>query len=120
MEKRLKIPARTRTRLQRTGIIMSILLSCVLVLSACNGNEAPGDKARTLASKQLAAQKRIDGILIQQGQQQIQTFQLWIGLMHQYKGDISQYQQELTRSQQALSAAKTTGAYQSALKTLNT
>jgi len=57
--------------------------------------------------------------LQQRGQVQIQTFQKWILLMQQYRGDTSKYHQEYNNDQQALASAKTDLAYQMALQDLN-
>jgi hypothetical protein len=102
---------------RRSGILICMLLCCMLVFSACSIFGT--GKTRTLSSKKNTPLSQINASLVEQGQQQIQTFALWIGLMQQYKGDISKYQQELIGSQQQLALAKTDSEYEHSLQILN-
>src|SRR5260370_14973270 len=55
----------------------------------------------------------------QMGNTQLQAFQQWITLMQQYGGNVDTFQQQYHSDQLALASARTAGAYQAALTTLN-
>lgn len=91
--------------------LLTVLLSVgLLLLSAC------GSANRTLVK--ATTQPVIPVMLLQQGQAQLQTFQAWITLIKQFKGDTRAYQQSYISDQQALSAANDSSTYQNALRVL--
>src|SRR5437899_2572834 len=59
-----------------------LLLACLLLLNACS------DSNDSYANKK-GSQPAVSMSLLQEGQLQLQTFQQWLGLMQQFKGDIS-------------------------------
>ncbi len=97
-------------------IILSGFIFCVVLLSACSSATGNTTSSTPTALPSLA----IDPALKNQGNQELQTFQQWISLMQQNKGNVDTYQQQYTADQQALSAAQTSAAYKSALATLST
>src|SRR5712664_2794763 len=100
-----------QTRQRRSALFIILLLGCLLLLSACRDNNITGSQAHTLSTHKLTSPILINGSLLQQGQDQIQSFQLWIGLMQQFHGDASKYQQEYTDAQKALASSSTASAY---------
>lgn len=92
------------------GLFTLVLLACLLMLNACG----------TSSNAQVSANARsaISTAQIQEGQAQLQTFQQWIALMQQFKGQTSSYQQTYSNDQRALYVAHNSIAYQSALHTL--
>ena len=104
-------------------MLCGLLLACALLLGACSSG-APlsksGDPAQNAANTPtLTPSPTVSPALQQQGTAQLQTFQQWIALMQQYGGNVSTYQQQYTSDQQALNAATSDSAFQSALHTLN-
>ncbi|MEO8972945.1 MAG: L,D-transpeptidase, partial [Ktedonobacteraceae bacterium] len=101
-------------------LILSGLFLCIFLLSACNG-VATGNTGTTAAANRPTPlpSPAIDPTLQNQGTAQLQTFQQWITLMQQNKGDITAYQQQYTSDQQALQAATSNTSYKSALTALN-
>lgn len=93
--------------------LIILFLGCLLLLSACTG----GNKAEVRKAK--LTRPAVNNYLQQQAQAEILTFQKWLSLMQQYKGDMGKYRQEYDNDQQALLSAKTDMAYQSALQDLN-
>ncbi|MGH2479683.1 MAG: hypothetical protein ACRDHW_08520, partial [Ktedonobacteraceae bacterium] len=90
------------------------LLACLLALNACgssNDNQA-ANQAGAHAQPALTASLR------QAGQTQLRTFQQWIALMQQFKGNTRSYQRDYLSDQRTLSGARTTTAYQAALRAL--
>src|SRR5712692_63088 len=98
-------------------LLLSGLILCLLLLSACNSSSASGTTA-TSTSTALPTPS-IDSTLQNQGDTQLQTFQQWISLMQKYNGNTATYQQQYTSDQQALQDAKTSTAYKAALASLN-
>jgi lipoprotein-anchoring transpeptidase ErfK/SrfK len=103
------IPAPAGPR--RLGIFAATLLCCLLC--ACSSKNVA--HLNTLMIQRPAF---VDASLKAQGQLQAQTFQLWIGLMQQYNGQVSTYEQQLLSDRRALAAAKTDAGYQAALQAL--
>ncbi len=96
-----------------------VFLLSLLVLSACN--TSAGNSTNGIAETSTAfAAPAIPIALQSQGITQLQTFQQWITLMQQYQGNTSNYQQQYDTDQQALQAARTSTAYQTALQMLRT
>ena len=89
---------------------LSILLLCIVSLSACSGGTASKPLTKPTPT--------IEGTLQNQGKAQLKAFQQWIAQMQQYQGDITTYQQQYQSDEQALRAATTDAAYQKALQTL--
>lgn len=100
-------------------MLIIILACCLLSLSACSSSLNNANTANHVQSLLVRKRAVVNAQLKAQGQLQVETFQLWIGLMQQYQGQTATYQQELISDQRALSAAQTDKAYQSALQTLN-
>ncbi|GCE12983.1 L,D-transpeptidase [Tengunoibacter tsumagoiensis] len=61
----------------------------------------------------------ISPALHEQGTTQIQTFQRWISLLHQFGGNTSSYEQSYRQDQHALQEAHTSSDYQAALTLLS-
>ena len=102
-------------------LVLSGLLLCIFLLSACSGATTTGSNGTTPTVNRPTPLPSpvIDRALQNQGSAQLQAFQQWISLMQQYKGDTTTYQQQYTGDQQALQSASTTAAYTSALTALN-
>lgn len=98
-------------------LTLSGLFLCIFLLSACGGATIGISPAANRPTP--LPSPTIDRTLQNQGTAQLQTFQQWIALMQQYKGDINTYQQQYTGDQQALQAATSNTAYKSALTSLN-
>ena len=114
METRLSFPHHLRI------LTLSGFFLCIFLLSACSG-AATGTTGTTTAANRPTPlpSPTIDRTLQNQGIAQLQTFQQWITLMQQYKGDITTYQQQYSSDQQALHAATSNTSYKSALTALN-
>jgi lipoprotein-anchoring transpeptidase ErfK/SrfK len=97
------------------SIALSLLLFCLLLLSACSGstNSTSGPTTNTIQTPTVAP------TLQKQGVAQLQTYQQWIALMQQYHGDVATYQQQYNSDQQALHSASNDTAYKTALHTLD-
>jgi len=103
------------------AITASVLLLCLLLLSACggSGSTSSNSAANTNTATPLAT-PTVSPTLQKQGDAQLQTYQQWIALMQQYQGDVTTYQQQYTGDQQALHSANNDTAYKKALHTLDT
>lgn len=102
--------------LRQVGICATMLLCCLLLLSACRGSDSSNTtRLDTLMFHKYAV---LDTTLKAQGQLQLQTFQQWIGLMQQFNGSTNSYGQELLSDRHALDTAKSNSAYQNALQQL--
>lgn len=102
-------------------LAFSVLLLLLVILSACGGSgnsNTPGSGSGSTPT--TIATPAVSPTLQKQGDAQLQTFQQWIALMQQYKGDVTTYQQQYSSDQQALRAAANDAAYQKALHTLDT
>lgn len=91
-----------------------LLLVCLLSLNACSD----ASNAHATKKNKASSQPAISISLLQEGQLQLQTFQQWLGLMHQFQGNVSPYQADYFIDQQTLSTAKTEVAYRDALANL--
>jgi hypothetical protein len=88
-----------------------------LLLSGCNANASTTvQKSSTPTPIPTPA---INASIANNGDMQLQTYQQWISLLTQYKGDATTYQKQYIADQQALKNATTDAAYNSALKTLS-
>lgn len=102
--------------------LCALLLACTLLLNACSvGGQAStsGGVSQAASTARPVPSPTVSPTLREQGTAQLQTFQQWIALMQQYGGNVDNYQQQYTGDQQALNAATSDGAFQSALKALN-
>ncbi len=107
-----------RSRLRT--VTLAGLLCCIFLLSACNGITSPISHSNGSSSGVTATPSPLVSSTLQdQGNMQLQTFQQWIALMQQYKGDVTTYQQQYSSDQQALKTAQSNTAYQKALQTVN-
>lgn len=97
----------------QTWLLAGILLSSVLLLSACNSVSGTN-------SSSLFSSPAIGSTLKNQGDTQLQTFQQWITLMKGSGADVKQYQQQYDADQQTLQEATSSESYQKALNKLNT
>jgi len=97
-------------------ILLSGLVLCVFLLSACSGT---ADQTTTASTVNTIATPAVNTTLQNQGSTQLQTYQQWITLMQQYQGDVTTYQQQYNSDQQALQNTSNVTAYQKALQTLN-
>lgn len=102
-------------------LLLSGLLLCILLLSACNSaaTTTTTKNTTTASNPTPLPSPTVDRTLQSQGSAQLQAFQQWIGLMQQYKGDITTYQTQYNSDQQALQSANSDTAYKTALTTLN-
>ncbi len=101
-------------------IALSGLFLSIFLLSACAGATINSTGTTKIINRPTPfPTPAIDRTLQNEGNAQLQTFQQWITLMQQYKGDVTTYQQQYTGDQQALQAATSETAYKSALTTLN-
>src|ERR1019366_3434161 len=97
--------------------VLSTLVLCIFLLSACGGT-TPQNTTSVL--KNSLPTPVIDPSLQNTGDMKLQAFQQWISLMQHYKGDVTSYQQQYTSDQQALQSATSSTAYKTALNNLNT
>src|SRR6266516_1691261 len=108
---------KTQHRHYLPTFLLSGLILCILLLSACSSVASGGTHASSTPT--ALPTPAIDATMRNQGDTQLQTFQQWISLMQKYKGNTATYQQQYTSDQQALQDAKTSTAYKAALSTLN-
>lgn len=100
--------------LRLSPLIIGLMLS-MLLLSACGtatASQAIQGEPTTLATS------TVNDTMKGQGTTQLQTFQQWIDLLKQYKGDPAIYQQQFQSDQQALQNAASSQDYQTALNKL--
>src|SRR5579863_5519839 len=117
-DKHIRIRSSFSSRLRT--IALSGLFLCIFLLSACSGATTNSTGTTTTINRPTPLPTpAIDLTLQNEGNAQLQTFQQWITLIQQYKGDVTTYQQQYTSDQQALQAATNTAAYKTALTTLN-
>lgn len=100
------------------ALIVSGLMLCLLLLSACSSSNG-GVGASTMPPSTLLPTPTIDASLKNQGDTQLQAFQQWITLLQQYGGETASYQQQYNADQHALEHANTNAAYKATLTTLN-
>lgn len=106
------------TRPGQLGLLSALLVGVMLLFSSCNGLSTASTTGQ-VNSLLLQKPAVVGGLLKAQGQLQLETFQLWIGLMQQYQGQTATYRQELANDLHLLSVAKTDKAYEASLQTLN-
>src|SRR5258708_1163708 len=85
------------SRARRAGLLATVLLACLLIVSACSSGHTPPVKTRKPAG--------VDPALRAAGQLQLETFQQWIGLLQQFNGQISPYGQELLSARHQMDTA---------------
>ncbi len=100
------------------GLIGSILLLFLVILSACS-TSATSNTPGSSPTQTIIATPTVSPDLQKQGDAQLQTYQQWIALMQQSQGDVTTYQQQYSSDQQALHAARNDTAYQKALHILD-
>ncbi len=88
----------------------------LLLLSTC-GNTSDTITDINSLNTALSAPP-LDTTLKNQGKIQLQTFQQWITLMRQYRGNTSSYQRQYKQDQQSLQSATTDTQYKNTLATL--
>jgi hypothetical protein len=101
-----------------TAFLLSLFMACGLLLSACSGSTT-ASASRTINTPTPVPSPTVSPTLQQEGTAQLQAFQQWIALLQQYGGKADTYQQQYADDRQALAAATTDAAYQSALEKLN-
>jgi hypothetical protein len=105
---------------RRSGAIaLSGLFLCLFLLSACSGvtTQSQGQSSTSSAASATPT-PTLDRALQNQGNTELQTFQQWIALMQQYKGNVSTYQQQYASDQRSLQSSTSEAAYKIALATL--
>ena len=108
-------PSAQKRRLGLSPLIIGLMLSMVL-LSACGTNAS--SRTTVQGEPTTLNTPAVNDIMKGQGDTQLQTFQQWIDLLKQYKGDATTYQQQLQSDQQALQNAGSAQDYQNALNSL--
>ena len=98
-------------------ILLSAVLLCLFLLSACSGATT---QSTTTTTASTSLTPTADLTLQNEGNAQLQTFQQWIALMQRYKGNITTYQQQYQSDQQALRTATSDAVYKTMLHTLHT
>ncbi|SRR5216110_924042 len=103
----------------RQQVIASLIMGAVigLLLSACATNANTSAKQGNTPTP--VPTQAVNETMINQGNTQLQTFQQWIALMQQHKGDTTTYQKQYNDDQQALQNAQTSQAYNDSLTTLS-
>ncbi len=104
-----------------TVLLLSGLTLCLLLLSGCNafGGNATTSTSKPASTPTIAPTPTVDTTLRNKGDAQLKEFQKWITYIQQDGGNITSYQQQYNTDQQALQAATTNAAYNTALTTLN-
>jgi lipoprotein-anchoring transpeptidase ErfK/SrfK len=101
-------------------IALGGLFLCIFLLSACNGAAINSSGTTTTINRPTPLPTpAINRVLQNAGNAQLATFQQWITLIQQYKGDATTYQQQYTSDEQALQAATNSTTYKAALAALN-
>ena len=108
-----------RTIHQQIAGFLLIGIVVVLILSGCNTSTNAVANTKKSSTPTPIPTPAINATISNQGDMQLQTYQQWITLLQNYKGDITSYQKQYTADQQALQNAHTDAAYNSALKTLS-
>jgi hypothetical protein len=98
---------------QKTLSALAILFFSALVLSACTSGTTSG-----IATPTVTPTPAINQTLQSEGSAQLQSFQQWIALFQQNGGTVSTYQQQYSNDQQALTQARTSTQYTTALSDL--
>jgi hypothetical protein len=110
----------TRNLIQKYALVLMIsgFVLTLLLLSTCG---TMGDSIiDSNSTNTTLSAPPLDTALKSQGDIQLQTFQQWIALMRQYKGNTSSYQKQYMHDQQTLQSATTSTHYKNALTTLKT
>lgn len=114
------IPTRSSFSHRWRTIALGGLFLCIFLLSACSGATTNSTGTTTTINRPTPLPTpAIDRALQNAGNAQLATFQQWITLIQQYKGNATTYQQQYSSDQQALQAATSTTAYKTALTALN-
>ena len=100
------------------AILLSTLVLCLVLLSACGSLSNGGNRQSASSTPTALPTPAVDPTLQNQGTTELQTFQQWITLMQKYNGNTATFQQQYTSDQEALQNAKTSTAYSAALSTL--
>ncbi|TMC16825.1 MAG: hypothetical protein E6J33_08900, partial [Chloroflexi bacterium] len=100
------------------AVLLSALVLCVVLLSACGSLSNGGNRQSVSSTPTALPTPAVDPTLQNQGTTELQTFQQWITLMQKYNGNTATFQQQYTNDQEALQNAKTSTAYNAALSTL--
>ena len=100
------------------AVLLSALVLCVVLLSACGSLSNGGNRQSASSTPTALPTPAVDPTLQNQGTTELQTFQQWITLMQKYNGNTASFQQQYTSDQEALQNAKTSGTYNAALSTL--
>ena len=100
------------------AVLLSALVLCVVLLSACGSLSNGGNRQSASSTPTALPTPAVDPTLQNQGTTELQTFQQWITLMQKYNGNTASFQQQYTSDQEALQNAKTGTAYNAALSTL--
>ena len=100
------------------AVLLSALVLCVVLLSACGSLSNGGNRQSASSTPTALPTPAVDPTLQNQGTTELQTFQQWITLMQKYNGNTATFQQQYTNDHEALQNAKTSTAYNAALSTL--
>ena len=100
------------------AVLLSALVLCVVLLSACGSLSNGGNRQSVSSTPTALPTPAVDPTLQNQGTTELQTFQQWITLMQKYNGNTATFQQQYTSDQDALQNAKTSTVYNAALSTL--
>jgi hypothetical protein len=112
-----KLPELTKRNLRQQLIACLIIGVFVgLLLSACNAKPSASTKQGGTATP--VPTPTISETMVNEGNTQLQTFQQWITLMQQYKGDVKNYQKQYNDDQQALNNSHTDKEYNAVLTNL--
>jgi hypothetical protein len=107
-------------QLNKPILLMSIVVLCVMLLSACSTDTSGGTPTRKtqLGKPSSPTQPTVVASLTPDATMELQTYQQWISTMQQAHGDVNAYQQRYLSDQKALKGAKSTQDYQNALNTI--
>ncbi|GCE28677.1 hypothetical protein KDA_41610 [Dictyobacter alpinus] len=92
-------------------------LALCLVLSGCQVPGIAATNSKASPAPTPTPKPAITTGMQQQGTQELQTLEQWIGSMKQYGGQTDTYQQQYNSDKQALANATTASSYKSALDT---
>lgn len=115
MKQTLQITKHSLRRQLLAYLIIGVVVS--FLLSACDTKSNASANRGSIPTP--VPTPTISETTVNKGNTQLQTFQQWISLMQQYKGDAGDYQQQYKTDQQALSNAHTEKDYNDILTTLS-
>jgi hypothetical protein len=115
MKQILKLTKRNIRQQLMAYLIIGVLVG--ILLSACGTN--PNVSAKQSNTPTPVPTPAINMTIVNQDNMQLQTFQQWIELMQQYKGDVTVYQKQYEEDQRALRDAHTDKAYKDISTTLS-